>query len=179
MISCLRTCVACFAAIFLCFSVASTPALAENPRNIPLSLVQFHPFQNTPVLGTIVRSLDDIENTDRDVKAETFNSRRLLLKRDGLGNSVHDTIIYPGTETLIWYKHHQESCYCIEGEGEIQTLADGKIYPIRPKTIYALDNHERHYLRAKTKMRLICVFNPPLVGPEVHDKEGVYPPDNS
>ncbi|MCA9019130.1 MAG: ectoine synthase, partial [Planctomycetaceae bacterium] len=24
-------------------------------------------------------------------------------------------------------------------------------------------------------MRMVCVFNPPLVGPETHDEDGVYP----
>ncbi|MDX5334415.1 MAG: ectoine synthase, partial [Gammaproteobacteria bacterium] len=34
---------------------------------------------------------------------------------------------------------------------------------------------ERHYLRARKDMRMICVFNPPVVGPETHDENGVYP----
>jgi L-ectoine synthase len=65
--------------------------------------------------------------------------------------------------------------YCIEGEGEIETIPDGKIYTIRPGVVYALDRHDRHYLRARTRMRLVCVFNPPLTGREVHDENGVYP----
>jgi len=32
-----------------------------------------------------------------------------------------------------------------------------------------------HLLRAKTALKLACVFNPPLVGDEVHDEDGVYP----
>jgi L-ectoine synthase len=40
---------------------------------------------------------------------------------------------------------------------------------------YTLDGHEKHWLRAHTDLRMICVFNPPLVGAEVHDEEGVYP----
>mgnify|MGYP001947326148 FL=1 len=41
--------------------------------------------------------------------------------------------------------------------------------------MYALNEHDEHYLRAKTDLRLICVFNPPLTGQEVHDEDGVYP----
>jgi L-ectoine synthase len=41
--------------------------------------------------------------------------------------------------------------------------------------LYALDRHDRHNLRARTRMRLVCVFNPPLTGREVHDADGVYP----
>lgn len=122
----------------------------------------------------IVRRLDEIRGTDRDVKGPTFNSRRLLLRGDGMGFSFHDTIINAGTETLIWYKNHLEAVYCIEGEGEIE-LADGQRFDIRPGTLYALDGHEKHMLRARKQMRMMCVFNPPLTGKEVHDKDGVYP----
>ncbi|MGH8662959.1 MAG: ectoine synthase, partial [Burkholderiales bacterium] len=68
-----------------------------------------------------------------------------------------------------------EAVLCIEGEGEVEVLPEGRIYPIAPGTLYALDQHDRHYLRARTRMRLVCVFNPPLTGREVHDEEGVYP----
>lgn len=123
----------------------------------------------------IVRTLDEIINTERDVKTENWSSRRLLLKSDGMGFSLHETIIYAGTETYIWYKNHLEAVYCVGGEGEIETIADGKIYPIKDGTMYALNEHDKHYLRAKTDLRLICVFNPPLAGKEVHDEHGVYP----
>ena len=43
--------------------------------------------------------------------------------------------------------------------------------------MYALDKHDKHILRANTEMRLVCVFNPPLKGKEVHDSSGAYPPD--
>jgi L-ectoine synthase len=123
----------------------------------------------------IVKTLDQIIGTKDDVKTDTWNSRRLLLRKDGVGFSMNDTIIYAGTETLIWYKNHIEAVYCIEGEGEIEVIDEGKIYPIRPGTMYTLNGHEKHLLRGKTDMRMICVFNPPLTGSEVHDKDGAYP----
>ncbi|TVR03997.1 MAG: ectoine synthase [Deltaproteobacteria bacterium] len=123
----------------------------------------------------IVKYLEDLLDTEADVKAETWNSRRLLLKREGMGFSMHDTLIHAGTETHIWYQNHLEAVYCIEGEGEIETIADGKVYPIRPGMIYALDKHDEHWLRARTQMRMVCVFNPPITGREVHDENGVYP----
>lgn len=124
-----------------------------------------------------VRKIDDIKGTDREVFAENKNwvSRRLLLKNDGMGFSFHETIIFAGTETHIWYKHHLEAVYCVEGEGEVQTVADGRIHRITPGTLYALNNHDEHYLRAKKDMHLLCVFNPPLVGEEVHLPDGSYP----
>lgn len=123
----------------------------------------------------IVRQLDQILDTDRDVHAETWNSRRLLLAGDGMGFSLHDTIIHPGTETLIWYQHHLEAVYCIEGEGEIEVLPDGPTWELKPGTVYALSGNEKHLLRARTRLRMVCVFNPPLVGNETHDENGVYP----
>ncbi len=122
----------------------------------------------------IVRQLSDIIGTENDIQADNWNSRRLLLRKDGAGFSMHDTIIRPNTETLIWYKHHVEAVYCLEGEGEIEPEGD-QVYPLRPGTLYVLNGHEKHMLRARTQLRMVCVFNPPLTGTEVHDEDGVYP----
>jgi L-ectoine synthase len=122
----------------------------------------------------IVKHLTDVIDTKDDIDTTTWNARRLLLKKDGMGFSLHDTLIKAGTETLIWYRNHVEAVYCIEGEGEIEVIG-GQTYPIRPGTLYALDGHEKHLLRAKSQLRMVCVFNPPLTGSEVHDDEGVYP----
>jgi L-ectoine synthase len=123
----------------------------------------------------IVRTLDEAEKTARCVVSKNWESVRLLLRGDNMGFSFHITTIYAGTETPIWYQNHLESVYCMEGEGEVETVLEGKIYPIQPGTIYILDNHDGHLLRAKTQMKLACVFNPPLSGKEVHDENGVYP----
>jgi L-ectoine synthase len=124
----------------------------------------------------IIRTIGDIEGSDRDIRAETWSSRRLLLKADGLGFSLHDTVIHAGTETSLWYKHHVEACYCVEGTGEVESLEDGRRFAISPGVLYALDKHDRHILRAFTTMRLISVFNPPCSGSEMHDADGSYPP---
>lgn len=127
----------------------------------------------------IVRTLDEARNSERRVMAPNGNweSVRLSLKDDGMGFSFHITTIFAGTETHIWYQNHLETVYCISGEGEVETVSDGKVYPIRPGTVYILDKHDEHYLRASTDMQMACAFNPPLSGKEVHDKNGVYPAD--
>jgi len=127
----------------------------------------------------IVRTIDEIKNSEREVHAENGNwtSRRMVLADDKMGFSFHETIIYANTETHIWYKNHLEAVYCIEGEGEVETIPDGKKYPIKPGTMYALNEHDEHYLRAfNNDMRLICVFDPALTGKEVHREDGSYPP---
>jgi L-ectoine synthase len=126
----------------------------------------------------IVRTLEEIIGGERDVHAENGNwvSRRFLLKDDGMGFSLHETTIFAGTETPIWYKHHLEAVYCVGGAGEIEDLETGIIHPIRDGTMYALNRNDRHKLRAISDLRLVCVFNPPISGREVHDEDGAYPP---
>lgn len=125
----------------------------------------------------IVRKLDKIKGTEFEVTPESGNwtSHRLLLKKDGMGFSMHDTIIRAGTETRMWYKNHLEAVYCVAGTGTIEDLETSSIHDIEDGVIYALDKHDKHIVRAATDLRLICVFNPPLTGQEVHDEEGAYP----
>jgi L-ectoine synthase len=118
----------------------------------------------------IYRQLQDIRNSDRDVAWGNGQSRRFLVKADNVGYSLTDTIVSAGTESLLEYSNHLETCYCIEGEGEVQV--GNEVYPITPGSMYALDGHEKHYLRAKSDLRLICVFSPPLVGNERHQLNG-------
>lgn len=122
----------------------------------------------------LVRTLSEIAGGPREVAAENWTSRRLLLKADGMGFSMHDTVIHENTRTSMWYRHHLEAVYCIEGRGRI-TSEDGRTFSIEPGTLYALDAHDKHVLEADTELRLICVFNPPLVGSETHGPDGAYP----
>ncbi len=119
----------------------------------------------------IVRSVDEIAATDRDVSWGNGQSRRLLLKSDGMGFAVAETLVLAGTESLLEYKNHLEACYCISGDGEVEDMA-GNRHTLKPGVIYALDKHDKHYLRARNDMRLISVFNPPIEGPERHSLKG-------
>lgn len=123
----------------------------------------------------LVRGLEDLRGTDREVHFGNWTSRRLLLAGDRMGFSLHDTIIHAGTHTEMHYQNHLEAVYCIEGKGSVKVVESGEVYPIEAGTVYALNGHEHHVLSGETEMRMICVFNPPLVGPEVHDENGVYP----
>lgn len=124
----------------------------------------------------IVKNVKDVIGTKEEVVTENWLSRRVLLKKDGMGFSFHETVIFPGTETHIHYQNHLEAVWCVEGDGEIETVADGKKYALGPGVVYALDQHDEHWLRGgKEPLLVICVFNPPLTGLEVHDEEGVYP----
>lgn len=140
-------------------------------------MVQNLPLTNKEIETMIVRTLEQAEKSGRRVVSNGWESTRLLLKNDNMGFSFHITTIYEGAVLPMHYQNHLESVYCISGEGEIETLADGKINPIAPGTIYILDQHDKHILRAATEMKMACVFNPPLNGKEVHDASGAYPLD--
>ena len=124
----------------------------------------------------IVRKLQEAENSGRKIVDPhgNWDSTRLLLKDDNMGFSFHITTIYKGADFQMHYQNHLESVFCMSGRGEVETLADGKKYPIEPGTIYILDQHDKHVLRAFEEMKMACVFNPPLTGKEVHNAEGAY-----
>jgi len=122
----------------------------------------------------IVRSLNDLIDTPRDVRGEAWASRRFLLAEDGVGYTLTETSVVAGSEQILWYKHHVESNYVIEGEGEVENMATGEVFTLALGSIYVLDQHEKHRLKTFTAMRLVCVFTPALTGRETHDADGVY-----
>ena len=122
----------------------------------------------------IIRTLDEVIGTERDVAGEGWRSRRLLLKRDAMGFSLHDTVVEAGWEKEMEYANHLEACYLMQGEAEITDLATGEQYQLGPGSMYALEAHDRHRLHAKTDLRLVCVFNPPLASGETHNESGGF-----
>lgn len=114
----------------------------------------------------IVRKLDEVPAVDWG----NGLSRRFLTQQDGVGYTVTDTIVRAGTKSRLEYRNHMESCYCIEGSGEVIDTA-GNSHPITPGTLYALDRHDAHWLVASPHedLRLVCMFTPALRGDEVHD----------
>jgi L-ectoine synthase len=128
------------------------------------------------VTDMIVRDFNKILESDRDrvVSDARWTSVRMLLANDGMGFSFHITILEAGSEHTFEYKNHFESVYCIQGKGSITDLATGETHDIKPGVMYALNNHDRHVLRAEEKLVMACVFNPPVTGTEVHREDGSY-----
>lgn len=103
-----------------------------------------------------------------------FLSNRYLLGKDNLGFSLTKTVI-PVGEVQNWhYKNHLEACLCIEGEGILTDVETSKEYHIKKDVMYALDKNDNHLFKATKECVLICVFNPPLTGNEVHKKDNSY-----
>ena len=119
--------------------------------------------------------VNKIIGSNREVEGPGWTSRRMLLKSDGMGFSMHETIVPAKAELKLWYKNHLEAVYCVAGNGLIEDLGTGETHQIQDGILYALDNNDRHVLRGGTEdMRLICVFNPPVTGRETHDQDGSY-----
>jgi len=124
-----------------------------------------------------VKTLAETLGTSAHVRGDAFESRRLLLAEAGLGYSFHDTVVKQGSTQHMQYKNHAEVNYCIEGEGEVEEVATGKVWPLAPGTMYVLDRHDAHIVRAtKSDLRFICIFTPALTGREIHDADGSYAP---
>lgn len=123
----------------------------------------------------LIRTIDEITDTDADIQSENWRSKRIVLAREGVGFSVHETTLYAGTESEFCYQNHIEAVFIVEGEGEIEDLATGEVHQLSAGSLYLLNDHDRHRVRPRTQMRTVCVFNPPVTGREVHDENGVYP----
>lgn len=118
----------------------------------------------------------EIKGTAREVKCPKggFISNRILLASDGMGFTMTLTEIPKGKVQMWHYKNHLEACYCISGHGALSFDEGGEWIDITPGKTYVLDKHDRHYFQAIEDVVLLCVFNPPLEGGEVHQSDGSY-----
>jgi L-ectoine synthase len=123
----------------------------------------------------IVRTLTEITDTERDIQTPNWRSKRIVLANDGVGFSVHETVLKAGTVNDFWYANHIEAVFITKGEAELYDKDNDKTYQLAPGSIYVLSGNEKHQLRPKTDLHTVCVFNPPVTGREVHDENGVYP----
>lgn len=120
----------------------------------------------------IIKTKKSVVGTKGEARGDKWYSLRLLHEEDGMGVTITDSILEAGFEMDLWQKNHFEACYCLEGEGTVEELDTGEIHEVKPGTLYAMNNHDRHRIRAKTRMHIICTFHPALTGHEVHDADG-------
>lgn len=102
----------------------------------------------------------------------SFVSCRMILKAHGTGYTITETHVRKGGPYRWKYSNHIESCYCVYGEAILSV--GGKDYRISPGALYCLDKNEEHLFYAHEDTKLVCVFNPPLNGDELHNENGEY-----
>lgn len=123
-----------------------------------------------------VLKVDELSGTDRDVKCPKggFISYRPILESDGMGFTICKTFIPKGDWQCWHYSNHLEACYCVSGSGVLFDVKNDKYFDICEDSMYILDEYDEHRFKANEDVLLICVFNPPLKGKEVHDEDGSY-----
>lgn len=121
-----------------------------------------------------IARINQLIDTPRDVDGKGFKSIRPILEKDGMGFSVHKTIIPKGEPQFWHYKHHLEACYCIKGRGILKDMISGESHIITPDVVYMLDHHDPHTFEALEDTVLISIFNPPVKGNETHNEDGSY-----
>lgn len=104
-----------------------------------------------------------------------FTSNRLVVEDDGMGYSMTKTVVHPGQPHRWHYRHHLETCYCVSGHGRLINEETGEAVSVSPDVTYVLDKHDPHTFEALAETVLICVFNPPLQGDELHGDDDSYP----
>ena len=117
----------------------------------------------------------------KDVKPVKFTggkSYRTVLMQDNFGFALMQTMIDKGGPYKWHYKYHKEVCHCVKGKGALKNILTNDVFEILEGVTYMLDKNEPHEFTAFTDVVLISVFNPPLVGDEKHDKNGVYEKPN-
>ncbi|GLU50249.1 ectoine synthase [Nocardiopsis ansamitocini] len=117
----------------------------------------------------LVRSLADVAGTKFDVDWGNGTSLRLLTATDNTGFSVCYTVVRAGTTSHLQYRSHLEACFCLSGAGTIED-SHGTVHRIVPGVLYALEENDRHHLRADSgqDLVLLSVFAPALEGTERH-----------
>ncbi len=124
----------------------------------------------------IVRSLEELkEKGGYQEKPGAWSSARYLLKKDGVGFTLTQTTLAAGAFLEMEYKNHIEANLVIAEEAELTDVSSGERWQLTAGSMYTLDKHDRHTLKAVTDLHLVCVFTPALTGQETHDEYGSYP----
>ena len=114
---------------------------------------------------------------DRVVKFHAGVSNRILLEDDGMGYTMTKTVIQPEAGKVFQhYKHHLETCYCVKGRATLTNDKTKEEFEITEDVTYVLDKNDPHWFEAHEETVLICTFNPPLTGGEIHQEDGSYAP---
>src|SRR3954454_25024842 len=91
-------------------------------------------WPSLPVM--FVRTLDDVRAAGLEVVIAGGSARtaRFLTASDGVGFAFSDVHQGAGGEAHLWYKHHWEANYIVDGVGELEEVATGMRWRLEPGT---------------------------------------------
>ena len=132
------------------------------------------------VFSMLVRTMEQLENEGKVISISHGKSSavRLLTKSDGLNFSLSEARSQTEGASDLWYKNHWEANFVREGRAILEDCTTGQRWDLEPGVLYCVGPNDKHkVIRAKgANVRIISVFNPPIVGDETHDEDGAYPP---
>jgi L-ectoine synthase len=125
-----------------------------------------------------VKRADEMRAAGKELVVANGRARtiRMLTQADDVGFGFSDVNLSAGAEAVLWYKHHWEANYVLDGTGEVIDLTNGVSRTLEPGLAYQVGPKDRHRLRATTDLHLISIFCPAPRGDEQHDAEGTLPP---
>ena len=128
----------------------------------------------------LVRSMNQLENEGRVISIShgKASAVRLLTKSDGLNFSLSEARAQTAGQSNLWYKNHWEANFIRSGKAVLEDCTTGERWNLEPGVLYCVGPTDKHRIirEQDTEMRIISVFNPPIVGEETHDEDGAYPP---
>src|SRR5262249_40794570 len=127
----------------------------------------------------LIRTMQQYEAQGRVVSISHGRSTavRLLTKSDGLNFSISEARAPKPGQSDLCHKHHWEANYVRAGNATLEDRTTGQRWALAPGVLYCVGPKDKHrIIRDDTRMRIISVFNPPIVGNETHDADGAYPP---
>ena len=128
----------------------------------------------------LIRTMNQLEAKGRVISIShgKASAVRLLTRSDGVGFSVSEARASAGKYSDLWYKNHWEANYVRSGRGVLEDRTTGEKWSLEPGVLYCVGPTDRHRITRNPDegMRIISVFNPPIIGEETHDEDGAYPP---
>ncbi|XP_077997351.1 L-ectoine synthase-like [Glandiceps talaboti] len=121
-----------------------------------------------------VRAMSETIGTDLDyVLPMEGYSRRMLVKDDGFPVSINALLLPTGEDRKFAHFHHTEGAYLISGAVEISWDEDKQFARGTDDTLLLFNDYGKCREKVVEKARMICVWSPPLLGPErLIEKDG-------
>lgn len=141
--------------------------IQEPVRIIAVSVPHDTSVSPPPLL---MKSLDEVTDSDRNVPFEDGFSRRFLAAPDGYNISVHNTFCSRSFSKHLQYLNNKELVYVIKGQGEYVWENGQCRHDFDSEkhhgTMFLVGNNAHKMTIGARDTIAICLFYPPLMGNE-------------